>query len=65
MLMLHIPRVEARREMQNRMGSPFSKMTAERVFTLVLAATDNEDLADKSRADWMLSEMVAGREPEV
>jgi len=51
--------------MQNRMGSPFSKMTAERVFTLVLAATDNEDLADKSRADWMLSEMVAGREPEV
>lgn len=61
---MHIPRVQARREIAT-WNATNGKLTGERIFHLVLAATEDEDEADKQRARYFMDEMRAGRTPEV
>jgi len=39
-----------------------SALSGNKVYDLILAATESEDLADTARASWAQTEMDAGRE---
>tara|TARA_Y100000310_G_C20661506_1_gene805053 strand:+ start:2249 stop:2431 length:183 start_codon:yes stop_codon:yes gene_type:complete len=60
---MHIPRVQAKREILAR--NIEGKLTGEYVYNLILMATEDEDLAGKAQTNYYMNEMRAGRTPEV